>query len=165
MSTLLSPAMEAAVGATVRRRSSHPVTASDIRRWAIAARWPDPVPEGYLTADPAALVAPGDFNPFAWTCVEDSLDALDLDIGDAGWIEKVLDLDPPAVTNQLNGAIEDEYVAPIRVGDAISSHSTLSVYREREGRLGRMLFTTIADTWTNQDGEVVKRSSMVLIRH
>lgn len=165
MTTHLTREMESAVGGTVRRRVSHPVTATDVRRWAIAVHWPSPAPARHLDGEPESLTVPADLNPFAWTSVEDTLRDAGLDIGDSGWIEKVLGLDPPDVTHQLNGAIEDEYVVPLRVGDTVTSHSTLAAYRERDGRLGTMLFTTIADMWTNQAGEVVKRASMVLIRH
>lgn len=165
MNALLTPAMEAAVGGTVRRRTSYPVDSSDIRKWAIAARWPDPAPSRYLDPDAATLEAPDDFNPFAWASIADTLGELGLDIGDSGWIEKVLQVTPPPVTHQLNGAVEDVYIAPIRVGDTIHSQTTLASHKEREGRLGTMLITTLADTWTNQHDEVVKRASMTLIRH
>ncbi|MCR1785049.1 MaoC family dehydratase N-terminal domain-containing protein [Nocardioides carbamazepini] len=165
MSALLTPALEAVVGGEVRRRTSYPVGATEIRRWAVAVSWPAAPPAYYLDADPAALVAPGDFNPFAWAAPEDTLAARGLNIGDPGWIEKVLDVEPPAVSHQLNGAVEDEYLAPVRPGDVITSRTTLAGYKERTGRLGPMLITTLADTWTNQAGAVVKRASMTLIRH
>ena len=41
----------------------------------------------------------------------------------------------------------------------------LSEYREREGRLGLMLFTVTEDNRTNQDDELVKASRSTLIRY
>jgi len=41
----------------------------------------------------------------------------------------------------------------------------LSEYREREGRLGLMLFTVTEDNWTNEDDELVKTSRSTLIRY
>jgi len=38
-------------------------------------------------------------------------------------------------------------------------------YREREGRLGRMLFAVTEESWTNQQGAPVKRAEMTLIRY
>lgn len=165
MTSHISPEMHAAVGRVVRERTSYPVTASDVRRWALAARWPEPAPARYLTEDTTELVAPADLNPFAWISLRDTLADADLDIGDSGWIEKQLGLECPQVSHQLNGGVEDEYDSSIRVGDTISSRTVLAGYHEREGRLGRMLFTTLADTWTNQQGERVKLATMILIRH
>jgi len=53
----------------------------------------------------------------------------------------------------------------MRPGDIVTARSTLAGYREREGRLGVMLFSTTADEWTNQRGELVKRSESTLIRY
>jgi hypothetical protein len=53
-------------------RSSYPVTATDIRRWAIAVYWPEQPPPIFWDEDYAAttrwggIIAPQDFNPFAW---------------------------------------------------------------------------------------------------
>jgi hypothetical protein len=41
----------------------------------------------------------------------------------------------------------------------------LAEYTEREGRLGRMLFTASESEWTNQDGALVKTARMSLIRY
>jgi len=54
---------------------------------------------------------------------------------------------------------------PSRASDVITSSTTLGEYKEREGRLGLMLFTTSKDTWTNQRGEMVKTSLGTLIRY
>ena len=53
----------------------------------------------------------------------------------------------------------------MRPGDVITSSTTLGEYKEREGRLGLMLFTITVDTWTNQRGETVKTSRGTLIRY
>jgi hypothetical protein len=53
----------------------------------------------------------------------------------------------------------------MRPGDVITSVSTLTGYLERQGRLGLMLFSTQLDRWTNQDDELVKSTSMTLIRY
>ena len=45
----------------------------------------------------------------------------------------------------------------MRPGDRITAVMRLAGYREREGRLGLMLFTSSESTWTNQDDEMVKR--------
>jgi hypothetical protein len=61
--------------------------------------------------------------------------------------------------------METEYGARIRPGDVITSVRRLGSYSERAGRLGLMLFSRTEDTWTNQNGEVVKRTVNTLIRY
>ena len=79
--------------------------------------------------------------------------------------ENQVGIEGPGLQNMLNGGMTVEYGAPVRAGDVITSVRTLGEYAEREGRLGLMLFSTSVDTWTNQDGELVKRSTMTLIRY
>jgi N-terminal half of MaoC dehydratase len=61
--------------------------------------------------------------------------------------------------------MEVEYGVRMRPGDVITSVRRLSEYREREGRLGLMLFTTFEEVWTNQNGDLVKNSRFTLIRY
>lgn len=61
--THISADMAAAVGAEISRRVSHPVTDSDIRRWAIAVYWPERPPARFLSREGGPTV-PEDFNPF-----------------------------------------------------------------------------------------------------
>jgi len=51
------------------------------------------------------------------------------------------------------------------VDDVITSVQRLAGYSERDGRLGRMLFTDLESTWTNQRDEFVKRATLTLIRY
>lgn len=165
--TAITPAMSEAIGTEINRRTSYPVSASDIRRWAIAAYWPEPAPLRYLDRDEQAIIAPEDLNPFAWAsaaeCHNPAATAVSGHDPDA--TEKRIGIDGPGLRRQLNGGLRIEYGAPIRVGDVIESVRVLSGYEEREGRLGQMLFTTTAETWTNQRGEFVKRAEMTLIRY
>jgi len=169
--TYITPQMRDIVGLELRRATSFPITDSDIRRWAIAVYYPDAAPRLFWDAEYAAgtahggIVAPEDFNPFAW---------LTQTAADAGVVareegfpgpEGALGIDPPATTAIINGGTEVEYGVRMRPGDAITSVSRLAEYKEREGRLGLMLFTTMEDTWTNQRGETVKTSRGTLIRY
>ena len=59
-------------GSSCDSATSFPITDSDIRRWAIAVYYPEPAPRLFWDAEYAAgtvhggIVAPEDFNPFAW---------------------------------------------------------------------------------------------------
>jgi hypothetical protein len=152
--------MKAAVGRETGRRVSFPVSTSDIRRWAIAVYWPDPPPrlfwdEEYAKASPyGGIVAPEEFNAFAWMVAAKD----DPPVRDAF-------TDEPDLKFRLNGGMEVEYGVRMRPGDVITSVGRLAEYREREGRLGLMLFTISEDTWTNQDDELIKRSRSTLISY
>jgi hypothetical protein len=53
----------------------------------------------------------------------------------------------------------------MRPGDVIRSVDALVDYREKPGRLGRMLLTTTEQRWTNQEGQLVKTQRDILIRY
>lgn len=130
-----------------------PVGANDIRRWAIATYYPEPVrPEFYDESVAGAgpwggLVAPPDFNPFAWTIAKRP--------DEYPWMRPMGDA--PGYRG-LNGGQETTYVSPIRPGDVISSEVTLVDAFEKEGSGGTMLFLIDEARWTNNRGELVRVS-------
>jgi hypothetical protein len=163
--SLISDAMSAAIGGEIARRVSYPVDASDIRRWAVATYYPEEPPRRFWDAEATAgpIVAPTDFNPFAWMAVEPAGRPAPGHDPDA--IEKALGIVGPGLKFGLNGGVVAEYGAPIAVGDTITAVGRLASYAEREGKLGQMLFTVTEDTWTNQRDEFVERRTMTLIRY
>ena len=164
--TNISPEMAAAAGTEISRRISFPVTDSDIRRWALAVYWPEEPPPQYLRGDDP-LTAPQEFNPFAWAAAEVTThpDGAGATGNDPDGTEKQIGLAGPGLNFILNGGMEAEYGAPIRSGDVITAVNRLASYSERRGRLGLMLFTVMEDTWTNQDGALVKRGRNTSIRY
>lgn len=153
----VSEQMRGCVGRELDRRVSYPIAASDIRRWAVAVYYPELPPPKFWAAD--ELVAPEDFNPFAWLIADPP--------GPPPVLrdpEQVLGVAGPEVKVRLRGGMEVEYGVPMRAGDVITSVRRLAGYDERDGRRGPMLFTTIADDWTNQRGEVVKNFQFTFIR-
>jgi hypothetical protein len=167
----ISDEMRGVIGATLGRRVSYPVSESDIRRWAVAVYWPEQPPRRFWDSEYAkstqrgGIVAPDEFNPFAWMVKEKNEPEVRLEANDPDRTEKTLGVTGPGLQFQLNGGVEVEYGVPVRPGDVITAVSTLDDYVERESRLGLMLITTMLDTWTNQDGEVVKRSRTTLLRY
>jgi len=137
-----------------------PVGANDIRRWAMATYYPDDPPEEFLDEQAAAsgpwgeLVAPRDFNPFAWTkCTPPDT---------YPWM-RGMGTEPG--TRGLNGGQRNRYFAPICVGDVITSVVTLIDAYEKEGRLGVMMFLIDEARWTNQRGELVRVGQRTTIYH
>jgi hypothetical protein len=170
--THITSAMRDVVGLELRRGVSFPITDSDIRRWALAVYYPEPAPRLFWDAEYAAttshggIVAPEEFNPFAWMTQPDP-DEREKPRVAVGFVspEETLGLPPAETTSLINGGTEVDYGVRMRPGDVITSISRLAGYSEREGRLGLMLFTTTEDTWTNQRGETVKTSRGTLIRY
>jgi hypothetical protein len=171
--TVISDDMRSVVGSELARSVSFPVSESDIRKWAIAVYYPQEPPRRFWDAEAAAksryggIVAPEDFNPFAWMAAEPqgveggaSAAAANPDM-----VEESLGIKGPGLQNLLNGGLAVQYFEPIRPGDVITTVTRLGEYSERPGSLGLMLFTPRESTWTNQRGEVVKTSRMTLIRY
>jgi N-terminal half of MaoC dehydratase len=169
----ISDEMRAAIGRQMSRRVSYPISESDIRRWAVAVYYPEKPPARFYDADVAAksrwggIVAPEDFNPFAWMVVEEEQAQGGADLGDnnPNRTELSMGVPSPGLKFMLNGGLEMEYGVPMRPGDVITSVSRLGGYTERPGRLGLMVFTVFEDTWTNDRNETVKVSRSTLIRY
>jgi hypothetical protein len=156
--TLISPALQEAKGKWTEPRISPPVSLSDIRKWAIATYWPEVPPPLYWDEDYAAgtrwggIVAPLDFNPFAWP------------------VKRVR---PPAAAppaegmrlTGINGGQTDTYGEPIRPGDVISTRQRLADFNERRGRFGLMLYTYHEVEWINQKSEFIRRRIAIGIRY
>jgi hypothetical protein len=138
---------------------SPPIGDSDIRKWAIAVYWPETPPRQFWDVEYArssrwgGIVAPQEFNPFAWPVERKEATRLGGPIG-KGPGERV-----------LNGGSEAHYYAPMRPGDVIRSGTKLVEVYEKTGRLGVMMFLINETTWTNQQGEVVKVDRKTSIRY
>ena len=177
MDSVVTDRMRSLIGRPLETMTSFPIEQGEIRRWAIAAHYPDPPPPRYWDeASPEArerggIVAPADFNPFAWMAAARSGPGIeplgvDADLVMAGATEHLLGVPPPELRHGLNGGIEVLYgEAPMRPGDVITDTASISEYRERQGRLGLMLFTTTDHRWVNQRGEHVKTQRLTYIRY
>jgi acyl dehydratase len=150
----------ACLGRPLAPDTAYAVCENDIRRWAIATFYPDPAPPEYLDPAVAArgpwggMIAPRDFNPFAWTrCTPPDT---------YPWMRGMGSV--PG-RRGLNGGQRNRYFAPIRPGDAITSTVTLVDAYEKEGRLGTMMFLVDEARWTNQRGELVRIGQRTTIYH
>ncbi|GAA1947846.1 hypothetical protein GCM10009798_03720 [Nocardioides panacihumi] len=162
---LVSEEMHAAVGSIVDWRVSFPVAASDVRRWAVAVYYPDPPPRCFWDpATPGGIVAPEEFNPFAWMVADQRVPVVSVGRRDTDKTEKSIGIAGPGLQNQVNGGTEVTYDRPIRVGDVIRSETRLVEYREKAGRMGPMLITVLESTWTNQEAARVQVERQVAIR-
>ena len=106
--------MRGAIGRQYGQRTSFPISTSDIRKWAQAVYYPEPPPRLYwdeahaATTSYGGIVAPEDFNPFAWMTAAGPPGASP----DAMVAQRLLFPEPnvgvelPPTTNMLNGGME-----------------------------------------------------------
>src|SRR5262245_46017241 len=114
VTTHVTDAMRAAIGGEIARRVSYPISATDIRRWALATYYPDEPPRHYWDEEYAAttvhkgLVAPLELNPFAWITAEPKgvvrHQRLNPDM-----IETSLGIPGPGLKFMLNGGMVTSY--------------------------------------------------------
>jgi hypothetical protein len=172
VTSVISDTMRASEGSELGRFVSFPISESDIRRWAAAVYYPEPPPREFWDAEAAAetryggIVAPAEFNPFAWMVADPpGGSTVGLAGSDPDIVERQLGTEGPGLTRVLNGGMSVEYGLPMRPGDVITSVTRLGKYRESEGSLGPMLFTTQDTIWTNQRDQLVRTSQLTLIRY
>lgn len=168
--TKITPEMSSIVGKVMRESISHPVSVSDIRKWAIAVYYPEDPPPLFWDEEYAAstkhgeIVAPEEFNPFAWSTQKPSIK--DPKVSQTAFSEQELGVKPPEYSAILLTEIRESYGdTRIRTGDVIRSTVRISKYFEREGRMGHMLYTTLANEWFNQNDGWVRTTESVFVRY
>lgn len=159
----ISDEMRNAIGRELSTRTSYPISASDIRKWAIAVYFPETPPERFVGVGgpDAPLTAPEEFNPFAWASPGEKPKKPDVS---ASFLENQLGITPPSLATVLNGGAVVEYGVPMMEGDVITATNRLDNYFEKQGKRGLLLFSSMKDEWTNQRGEMVKRTTSTVIR-
>ena len=161
--TLVTDDMVARQGVWGDERVSPPISESDIRKWAIAVYWPERPPPIFWDADYAAttrwgsIVAPPDFNPFAWPVTPERTAEPAKETPSAHRSTKG--------RRGMNGGQVDTYGARMRPGDVITARTRLRDWNERETRLGLTLFTYRETEWHNQRDDLVKRRISTGIRY
>jgi hypothetical protein len=159
--TLVTPEMEERKGVWGNERVSYPVSESDIRKWAIAVYWGETPPRLYWDEEYAkgtrwgGIIAPQDFNPFAWA----------VPMGAVKPSGAVPGQETRKGGNVMNGGQADTFGVPMRPGDVITARTRLASWEERTGRNGLTLFTYTETEWRNQNGELVKTRISTGIRY
>ncbi len=134
-----------------------PVTATDIHRWAMAVYWPVKPPRLFWDAEYArgtrwgGIVAPVEFNPFAWPLEGSGHRPAWPDFGRRRF--------------SFSAGNEAEYHTSIRPGDVITGASSVVDIYEKTGRSGNLLFALAEAQLTNQRDQLVKvlRHTLVFI--
>ena len=170
--TYITDEMRAYIGTQTPPLVSPPISQAEIRRFAMAAYWPEVPPRRFWDEEYAqktrwdGIVAPREYNPFAWMVGRANIgpqpERVDAEQEDE---ESQRELRPPGAPERyLFGGTTAEHFAPMRIGDVITSVESLVDLYERTGRLGLMLFYVLEERWTNQRGELVQtiRSDNIL---
>lgn len=165
--TFISDEMRAVLGRSLRSSTSYPVSASDIRKWALAVYYPEQPPAEFMRVGAAAgeppLLAPQEFNPFGWATASGGNKTSDG--GGPGFLERQAGVAPPDLKFMVNGGMVCEYGVRMAEGDVISNDYSLKSYTVKQGKRGPMLLTETQERWTNQRGEMVRNTVMTLIRY
>ena len=177
---LITAEMRERLGKWFQDGVSPAITATDIRRWAIAVYWPETPPplfwdEGCAKATRwGGIVAPEDFNPFAWP-VGGPAREQDAGTGGGGF---ALDrhgiplptrgrTPPPGVpaVGGMNAGRRDEFGERMRPGDTISSRTRLADWAVSQTRFGPTLFASLEIEWRNQAGALVRLRLQSVMRY
>ncbi|MDQ1424419.1 MAG: hypothetical protein QOD72_1917 [Acidimicrobiaceae bacterium] len=159
--TLVTSEMERQKGVWGEERSSYPISEADIRKWAIAVYWGETPPRLFWDVEYAkttrwgGIVAPEDFNPFAWPVPMTPVKSLGAIPGET----------PTKGQNVLNGGQVDTFGVRMRPGDVITTRTRLARWDERQGRNGLTLYTYMETEWRNQNDELVKTRVSTIIRY
>ena len=143
--SVITDEMKAAVGVE-SEPSIYEIERSAIRRWAEAVGDPDPRfhDEEYARGKGyRGLVAPPGF--IAWYAFPNTAGR------SRGGFRSPF-------TRTLNGGNEYELFEPIQAGDTITATNKLVELFERDGRMGKMLFTITETTYKNQDDEIAVKA-------
>ena len=163
---IISDEMRALTGKVLSSRTSYPISASDIRKWAIAVYHPEPPPSKYIgvgaAGGEAPLEAPQEFSPFAWGTPGAKPKPADVS---ANFLENAAGIKPPPMKFMVNGGAVVEYGVPMREGDVITAANIHKGYTVKQGKKGPLLITETEDRWTNQKGEVVRKTHQTLVRY
>ena len=166
--TLITDEMRGIVGKVMARQTSFPISVSDIRKWAAAVYYPEVPPPLFWDEEYAAttrfggIVAPEEFNPFAWMTQDPRPTRREKP---RGAYETQLGVTPPPFKANMQSQIRVKYSdVRMRPGDVIRSTRSITEYFEREGRMGLQLYTTISLELVNQRDEWIKTLDTVYVR-
>jgi len=167
--TLITDEMRAIVGVVMSEATSYPISASDIRKWAIAVYFPEVPPPIFWDEEYAAttryggIVAPEEFNPFAWITKEPKPTVQVTRFGD---FESVLGVATPEFRAVLGSQRTVTYSGVrMRPGDVIRQEERITEYFEREGKMGLQLYTTFSYEERNQDDQWIRTLETVRVRY
>ena len=131
-----------------------PIRDSDIRRWALAVYWPETPPRRFWATD-AEMVAPEEFNPFAWPAPRPRRE------DQRAPAERRPD--PRQVRGRVNGGCRVRYGEPMRPGDRVRRRVRLQGWRVTGSARGPLLLVDYEHEWRNDRDDLVRLAVYTLI--
>jgi hypothetical protein len=136
------------------------IALSDIRRWAMAVYWPERPPRIYWDEDYAratrrgGIVAPVEFNPFAWSLPSVSRGATTRAGAESSDV---------VGSRRVNGRCRMRFGVRMRPGDRVRRRSCLDGWTVKKGRTGELLLVDFVHEWRNDRDEPVRDATFTLI--
>jgi acyl dehydratase len=118
---------------------SYPIEREMIRRFARAIGDPNPLWQDGVIAPPTFVLA----------------------IGFEQFVDELMSL--ASFGTVLMGGTELEFYHPIRLGDVITVVFKISSLRERQGKMGKMVFMTFDSTYKNKSQKLVAKCRQMVI--
>ena len=134
---------------------SAPIRDSDIRRWALAVYWPEMPPRRFWAPADGDVVAPEEFNPFAWPAPRPARTT--------SGPRHDRRPDPRRVHGRVNGGCRVTYGEPMRPGDRIRRRVRLHGWRVNDSSRGTLLLVDYEHEWRNQRDELVRIAIYTLL--
>jgi hydroxyacyl-ACP dehydratase HTD2-like protein with hotdog domain len=155
---LLTPDMLAMIGTVAPAVVSDPITAKEIRRYALAIGDPSRAYHGG-----ADVVAPPAYA--LWACHPSTQDGFVEELTPGGYPERQAAFVIPRLplANPLHGGDEHEFFAPIRPGDVLTASTKVVDVYEKIGKTRAMVFVVTETTVTNQRGALVDLFRVTMI--
>ncbi|RWP43561.1 MAG: hypothetical protein EOR04_07855 [Mesorhizobium sp.] len=118
---------------------------------------------GATLGDHAAQTAEGAAPPgLHWCLTPDIADMREL--GPDGHPAKGNFLPPVPLPRRMWGASDVRFMAPMRSGDRIRRHSTLTAIEEKQGRTGALTLVTVRHDIANDAGPVIEEDQTIVYR-
>lgn len=154
------------IGTTYGPYTGEPVTARDIRRYALAIDDRNPIYHSRQQAEKGrygALTAPPNY--FSWSVGVPGSEKFSSELGEDGLSSFVGVPDIPGVWDLgwMRGGEEIEFFRPIYEGDRVTVRGEVVDMSEKQGRLGPMIFVTSQFTYTTQREELLVRHKLTMI--
>lgn len=146
--------------------TGEPVSARDIRRYALAIDDPNPIyfderaakkgKYGGLTAPLAYVI---------WAVGVPGSEKAVKDLGEDGLASFIGVPEIPGVwtLGWVRGGDEFEFFKPVRVDDRVTVNGKIVEMKEKDGKSGKLVFVTSEFTYTNQNGDLLARQRVAMI--
>lgn len=154
------------IGVEYTPHTGEPVSARDIRRYALAIDDLNPIFQSEEAARKGrygALTAP--LNYFSWSVGVPGAEKAAGELGEDGLSSFVGVPEIPRAWDLgwMRGGEEIEFFKPVAAGDTVTVRGKVVDMKEKSGKSGALIFVTSVFDYTNQDGELLVKHTVTMI--